>query len=430
MISGAVGCATWYVFNNQELLKQQTLDSLRERAGQSQKYSIVIDRKLSETDKDATYQAFFEHPHLSLTLTTKNTYYYHDAITVQGKLTVTDIPPVRVRLKLKEEKLLSRDSTLIGRIVYPTQQYLSGTYQTYLQEETLGITEGIVLGMQNHLPYWFSSLFRDVGISHIIVLSGYNILLVYEGLFLIGRSFLNRTTIVAASLILSYILVLIAGNTEASARAYQSIFIHEILRVLGIMPSIERTILYLLVYVSAATLTPLNDHVGLLLSCAATLGIVYTMKIYMRLTRNLKMHTYVSGALSAIMTTIGAWLGTLPIIIGYFGVATPGGMVMSLLVIPLVFMYTVVGIGFLIVGMLAQLLSFLDVLLKWTAWGLTKATDFLVSMGITVRYHIPSLTMDEKTILIIVSILSCMFAVFALIKKTPNFELEMQNKNR
>ncbi|HEY1041433.1 MAG TPA: ComEC/Rec2 family competence protein [Candidatus Paceibacterota bacterium] len=430
LVALVIGGVSYKVFSHQEAVKRKAIALLQEQVGQTQKYSVIVERKLSETTKDQTYQAYFEDPHLSVAFTTKNIYFYHDEVLLRGKLTVTEIPPARVRLKLKEEESIERTSKIVGRIVYATQTYLSGIYQTYLQEETLGITEGIVLGMQNHLPYWFSSLFRDVGISHIIVLSGYNILLVYEGLFLLGRSFLNRTTIVATSLILSYILVLIAGNTEASARAYQSILLHEILRVFGIMPSIERTILYLIVYISIVTVTPLNDHIGLLLSCAATLGIVYTMKIYTMFTKSLKIHKYVSGLASAIVTTLGAWMGTLPIIIGYFGVATPGGMVMSLLVIPLVFMYTVVGIGFLLVGMLAQLVPLIQPLLLWTAWGLTKATSLLVSMGITIRYHIPSFIMTGTMVLILVACMSCMFAIFAIIKKSEAFELQEITKNR
>lgn len=417
ILVGLVGYGSIAVISYYEQQKIDYVAVLRSNGATEASYIITVKRMLAQNKKEITYQAYTTDPAIPITFKSKAVYRYNDQLKVSATVAVKDVSPTYTRITMTERVLKNREQSFIGTLVFSTQTYLSGLYQAYLKDETLGIVEGIVLGMQTHIPYWFSVLFRDVGISHIIVLSGYNILLVYEGLFLLGRNFFGRTLIVGVSLMISYILVLVAGNTEASSRAYQSIVVHEGLRMVGVMPSIERTILYILTATTILTLEPLNYHVGLLLSCGATYGIVYTMRFFGRIAPIKSLPCYITNPINAIVTTIGAWLGTLPVIIGYFGTATPGGIVMSLLVIPLVFLYTVVGIIFLFIGALEPLASLLYPVLQGTAWALTKATDFLVSLAIVVRYHIPALTISSTYILIIVTGISIFFASIACIQK-------------
>ncbi len=81
-----------------------------------------------------------------------------------------------------------------------------------------GVIGGMVVGYQGGLPQSIQDLFRDTGVLHVLVLSGYNITLLAGFLALILKSlpFRLRTAITAIAIIM---IVLVSGAGVASVRA-------------------------------------------------------------------------------------------------------------------------------------------------------------------------------------------------------------------
>lgn len=81
-----------------------------------------------------------------------------------------------------------------------------------------GVLAGMIVGYQGGLPDYISDLFRNTGVLHVLVLSGYNITLLagFLALLLKGLPFKLRSLITALAILM---LVLISGAGVASVRA-------------------------------------------------------------------------------------------------------------------------------------------------------------------------------------------------------------------
>lgn len=81
-----------------------------------------------------------------------------------------------------------------------------------------GVLAGMLVGYQGGLPASIQDLFRDTGVLHILVLSGYNITLLagFLGILLHRVSFRMRSVVTIIAII---VLVLISGAGVASVRA-------------------------------------------------------------------------------------------------------------------------------------------------------------------------------------------------------------------
>ncbi len=415
-------------FQHKENITVRNLNALMANTYQ-ENLTITINKLLYTSKKSRVYDIEINTFDLPARLTTSHIYHQNDIVYMNAYVSVKNNNK-RIFVNVKESSLIKIKSNMIGLYSANLQNYFSTLYQKYLKDETLGIVEGIVLGMQTHIPFWFNNLFRDVGISHIIVLSGYNIVLVYEGLFLLLGRFISKNPITIISLLFAYMLVMVAGNSQASQRAYQSIMIHEGLRVLKILPSIEKTILYIVTAVVVATGEILISHVGLLLSCGATLGIVICMKLFNHLKRIYNYSRVATFIGSILVTTVGAWCGTLSLVIAFFGVATPSGMIMSILVMPLVFLYTVLGIGFLLLAMFEQSVPFIHTILLLLAWCFTKTTNIIMLVAVSVRYHIESISVSGYLSLIISLSMVIMFCIMSYITLPHNLFKPLFNNSK
>ncbi len=210
--------------------------------------------------------------------------------------------------------------------IYATKNSAQQTIQQLIPEPAAGLLSGILLGIGHATPPDLDNDFRTVGITHIVVISGFNISLIaaiFLSLFtpLLGRKTAAYGTICA---IILYTIMVGADASVVRAAIMGSIYVLAD-RLLGranapIAP----------LFVAAAIMTIHDPHalwnVGFQLSFAATLSLMLYADPLTKRTQTWLRHWFDRPALQLIMgiiteaalITIAAQILTLPLLMAYF----------------------------------------------------------------------------------------------------------------
>ncbi len=134
---------------------------------------------------------------------------YQAYLSSKGVVGIVNSPAVVI---VEEGKFsLSRLATIVRyRVADILSKYVSFPFD--------GVIAGMVVGYQGGLPDEIQDLFRDTGVLHVLVLSGYNITLLAGFLFIILQrlSFKARSIVTVIAIIM---LVLVSGAGVAAVRA-------------------------------------------------------------------------------------------------------------------------------------------------------------------------------------------------------------------
>lgn len=114
--------------------------------------------------------------------------------------------------------ILEKNRNTISKIADKTRFYLAEKISNTIEYPYDGIVSGMILGYRGDISEYVEEIFTKTGTIHVLVLSGYNIMLLAGFcLFLFSRlNFFLRTLITISSIIF---LVLISGSGIASIRA-------------------------------------------------------------------------------------------------------------------------------------------------------------------------------------------------------------------
>lgn len=205
------------------------------------------------------------------------------------------------------------------------RRWISGTIYKYVSGERGGLTAGILIGDTTRLSDGTKNDFRLTGISHILAVSG-----------------------TQTSLISEYILLLLCalGIRKKPAAVFSAAAVAGYMAVTGFSPSVMRAGIMSLLFLGAIVIGRQSDalnslgvsvlvlctanpfaaaDVGLLLSAAATLGMItVSPAMIKRLDTRLKVLPKAAGGiagppLSLMCETFGATIFTLPVIALTFG---------------------------------------------------------------------------------------------------------------
>ncbi len=114
--------------------------------------------------------------------------------------------------------LVSEGGFSLSRLTTILRFRIADIFSRYVSFPVDGVLSGMLVGYQGGLPQNIQDLFRDTGVLHVLVLSGYNITLLagFLGLLMRRLPFRLRTILIILSIAL---LVLISGAGVASVRA-------------------------------------------------------------------------------------------------------------------------------------------------------------------------------------------------------------------
>ncbi len=200
-------------------------------------------------------------------------------------------------------------------------------------EPEAGLGEGVLLGAKRALGEKLEQAFRDVGIVHIIVLSGYNLMIIADIVMRVLSAVLRprMRMVVGIFVIVSFALLVGLSATVIRASVMASLVI--IARTLGRQYAVMRALVFagtVMIFINPYLL--LFDP-GFQLSFLATLGlVVLAPAIEARLVRvPTKFHMR-----EVLTTTLATQIFVLPFIVYLMGSFSVVSIVVNLLVLPAV----------------------------------------------------------------------------------------------
>lgn len=201
-----------------------------------------------------------------------------------------------------------------------------------ISEPAAALGSGMLLGGSASLGKELSDVFRRVGISHIVVLSGYNVTIVSEFLLRIFSSFspLFRLSTAGGGI---FLFVLATGASASSLRAAFMALTLLVARATGREYDAFRALLVAFGVMVLINPLSLTADPGFQLSVIATMGLIFLSgPIEVRLRRFIPPRFF----RELVATTLAAQLAVLPLIIHLSGMVSMLALPLNVLVLPLV----------------------------------------------------------------------------------------------
>jgi len=232
---------------------------------------------------------------------------------------------------------------LVGQLRH---KIITNSYKIMSEKES-GILLGILFGQKDYVDDEVNQSFQEVGVAHILAVSGLNVGIVYLFMnrLLKGITLHFRTIIIVLAL---FVHMMITGNTPSVARATFMILMYILSQFFdrkydSISAIFFAALIMLIVNPIQLMMT------GFQLSFLAVLSIALLYKPILS-----KMKYIPEYWAELIAVTIAAQIGILPITVYYFNIISPWA--------PLVNLPIVIILGYLVpVGMLVILISFFSI---------------------------------------------------------------------
>lgn len=222
----------------------------------------------------------------------------------------------------------SEGSKIITLLLKGKQKLLLGI-ELAINEPAAGLGKGLLLGVKQGLGKELSEIFRTAGIVHIVVLSGYNIMLVISFTMFCLRGVPRQARLMTAFIgVVSFALLVGLSATVVRASIMAGLFL--IASYFYRTYDLTRSLLFagaLMVFVSPFLL--LYD-IGFQLSFMATLGLILVApKVELLLGGSIGFKEY-------LIATIATQIAVLPLLLFYMGEVSLVALPVNLLVLPMV----------------------------------------------------------------------------------------------
>ena len=319
---------------------------------------------------------------------------YGDVITVTGKLEVPEafvtdtgrvfyypkylqVRGVQYVIGFASIEVVERDrGNALLDFLYYVKGYFIDRLERVIKSPQVDLGVGLLLGVKQALGDELETAFRKTGIIHIVVLSGYNVMLVVSFIGWVLAWFLPLRSRIVFGLVGITLFALLVGLSATVVRASIMAAILLIGKWMGRLYDVLRALLF-----AAAIMVLINPYIllydiGFQLSFMATLGLVLFLPQF---ESTLATHTQVIKLRDIFMATVVTQLFVLPLLMYHIGEVSIVSVLVNTLVLPMVpvamLLTFVAGIVSLvhvplgaIFGLLAQLpLTYINVLATWFA---------------------------------------------------------------
>lgn len=200
-------------------------------------------------------------------------------------------------------------------------------------EPAAALVIGMTIGEEGGLPESLRETFRDVGLTHLVALSGFNVTLLFGWMASLSRLLVVRPR-------MRVTLLLIGGFVFLSFIGWQPSLLRATVMgsLAAVGASLGRKNLTVHLLLIAATLMAISQpsilgSIGFLLSAGSTLGLILWAEAYTGFWNKVGFPRVVAEPLGL---TSAAMVAVSPILVGVFGQAAPAALPANLLAGPLV----------------------------------------------------------------------------------------------
>lgn len=243
--------------------------------------------------------------------------------------------------------------------------HFTSLINTYLPEPHASLLNGIVLGIDLQTTYSFKDRLKEVGLIHIVVLSGMNITLLSAVILQIIIPLFGRKIATICTIVSIILFILFVGIDPPVVRAG----IMGILSLIGLILGRKTLALYTLFLTSVICIMIWPEwltSISFQLSFGATLGIILFGNV---VSDNKPSNTFKNYILDELRVSISAQLFTVPLIFWYFRqisfIAPLANILVSWTIAPIM----IYGIIAMLLGSINWQLGFI---VSWLSYGLIQ----------------------------------------------------------
>lgn len=241
------------------------------------------------------------------------------------------------------------------------KHFFMDALEMFVPEPAAGLGEGLLLGVKRALGENLEEAFRRTGIIHIVVLSGYNVMIVAEAIMrLLSFVFLPRTRLVIGIVAITS-FALMVGLSATVVRASIMAVLVLIARASGRITAILRTLVFAGVVMIALNPYLIAFDPGFQLSFLATLGLIllapHIEKTFRLVPTKYQIREFV-------VATIATQIMVLPLLLYLMGQFSVVAVLVNVLVLPMV--PIAMGLSFA-TGVVGYVVPFLGTLVGFIA---------------------------------------------------------------
>ncbi len=231
-----------------------------------------------------------------------------------------------------EVTLITHEETRMGTLFQGKHAFLTALERA-LPEPASGLGEGMLLGVKRALGEHLDTVFREVGIIHIVVLSGYNIMVVVVILtYFLAFVFSPRMNMVVGSVTI-VLFALLVGLSATVMRASLMAILLLIARGTGKTYAVLRALMFSGMVMLVWNPYLLMNDPGFQLSFLATLGLILFSP---HIEKHLVFIPEKYGMRSLLTATLSTQVVVLPLLLYHTGMVSLIGVITNMLVLPMV----------------------------------------------------------------------------------------------
>jgi len=255
-----------------------------------------------------------------------------------------------------------------------TKEKFIETLKLIIPEPEVGLGQGLLLGVKSSLGEDIEEDFRRTGIIHIVVLSGYNVMLVVAFILFCFSFFMSLRWRLVAGIVAIVAFALIVGLSATVVRASIMACIVLYAQAFGKQYDVLRALFFAGFMMILINPFILLFDIGFQLSFMATLGLIL---IVPKFETSLLENKHVIQARDFMMATIATQIAVLPLLLYHIGEISLLAVIVNVLVLPMV--------------PFAMLLTFLAGVIGFFSLTLASLVGFLASLTLTYILYVAEL---------------------------------------
>lgn len=320
---------------------------------------------------------------------------------------------VQYTMSFAKVTLVTHKETAIGKLFVGKEAFLS-ELETAIPPPASGLGAGLLLGVKRALGEHLDSVFREVGIIHIVVLSGYNIMIVIEMFsYLLALVFFPKTRMLLGILGI-VIFAILVGFSATVVRASLMAILLLVARGTGNTYAVLRALTFAGVIMLMHQPYLLVHDPGFQLSFLATLGLILFSPL---IAERLPFVPEKFGVRGLVTATLGTQIIVLPLLLYHTGMVSLIGVIANMLVLPMVPYAMILTFVTGVAGLLSDTLGIV------VGYGTYLSLQYIIIVAeVCARMPLASVTFAQFPLWGMVMAYVCMVWVYVRLMKGRNIQ--------
>lgn len=250
---------------------------------------------------------------------------YPGYLRARGIAYVMNFPDIYILETGQGNKILS--------FLYSVKHSFVSAFTSVVPAPASGLGVGVLLGIKQALGEDLEIAFRQTGIIHIVVLSGYNVMIVVAAVMYLLATFLSLRARVVVGIVAIVIFALLVGLSATVVRASCMAILVLLAQAFGRQYDIMRALFLAAVVMVCYQPYILAFDIGFQLSFMATLGLIIVAPYFENL---LAITPARLGIRQFLVATIATQIAVAPLLLFHIGEISLIAVIVNVLVLPIV----------------------------------------------------------------------------------------------